>query len=198
MIVNGDDLDKMKEKDLSKNSFREKVLDKLASSSIPDANAIHAARKKREEARRQATMGESYVPLNGQKSKMGNNIPGRRIDGTESDPDEEIIKMEINKKKIINDDIDEGREKDDEGVRRYKNKKFQKQFMKISKKFRTKNINLRQKLMRQKLFYAKYVFLNAQMFCQSFAFFQKYKYTFLGGKQTLFVVRLCTDKIWRT
>lgn len=117
VVINGDELDKMKEKDLSKNSFREKVLDKMSSSSIPDANAIHAARKKREEARRKATMEESYVPTNGHKAKT-NNEPGRRIDDLESDPDEEVIKMEINKKTFINDDIDCGRDQDDEGVRR--------------------------------------------------------------------------------
>jgi len=117
-VLNGDDLDKMKEKDLKSSSFREKVLDKIGSSAIPDANEIHAARKKREEARRKAKGDDSFLPINGNKKR---NIPtGRRIDNTGSDNEEErVIKMDINQKVFVNDDIDEGREKDDEGVRRW-------------------------------------------------------------------------------
>ena len=106
----------MKDKDLSKEtSFRDKVLEKMSSASIPDANAIFAARKKREEARRKEEMGKNYVPF---KNGSFGKTTGSRVDGIESDPDEEIIKMEINPKTIIDDDIDKGREKDDDGVRR--------------------------------------------------------------------------------
>ena len=53
--MNGDDLEKIREKDLSgrpeASSFRERVLDRMSKGNIPDANAIHAARKKREAAR---------------------------------------------------------------------------------------------------------------------------------------------------
>ena len=62
--MNSDELDKANADAGVKSAFREKILDRMgAGSDIPDANAIHEARKKREEARRNKQTEQSYIPI---------------------------------------------------------------------------------------------------------------------------------------
>ena len=69
--------------------------------------------------RRKNVDSKSYIPLgeNGNKSEAKK---GSRIDAPNSDDEEQgTINMKIKVEKRINDDIDAGREDDDEGVKRY-------------------------------------------------------------------------------
>ena len=64
IIMNSDELEKANTDAGVKSAFREKILDRMgAGSDIPDANAIHEARKKREEARRNKQTEQSYIPI---------------------------------------------------------------------------------------------------------------------------------------
>ena len=110
--------DKLAESASAATKFRERIADVSNAGDIPSANAIHEARKKREELRKLAE-DPSYVSMSKKKQQIKPKR-GSRIAGVDSDSDEEQITRlnVVNKKRAaIDDDIDRGREQDDDGVR---------------------------------------------------------------------------------
>ena len=119
----------MTEGSSAEEKFRNRVLQ--ARSDIPDANKIHEARKKREEMRKIA-QDPTYIQIS-KKRKMSNK-PGSRLAPRDSDDEEQnITRMKgqtfvspngnkycntivDNTTSRLDDDIDRGREMDDDSV----------------------------------------------------------------------------------